>query len=139
MTRPRTPFMPPSPNRGAAPSTTWPRSPNRSADAVVLPHHGAGQAAAGRDLSLGPHREALVGSVDHAGAAEPGGAAGGLRGLREADAVAPEPCGIELNLELAHFPAEDRHLGHARRREQPGTQHPIDEGALLHRASAWWR
>ena len=42
---PRTPFTPPSPNRGAAPSTTRPRSPSLQRRAVVLPHHGGGQAA----------------------------------------------------------------------------------------------
>ena len=102
-------------------------------DALPLPHDGGRQRHGGRCLAFGAHRQPLARLVDHATAAQAAGQPCGVGHLRDPDAVEPEPLGIELNLELALLAAEHGDLGHAGHREQPGSEHPIHEGALVHR------
>ena len=84
---------------------------------------------------FGPHHDPLVGVVEHARAADAGGPPRRLHQLGQRQAVGAEPRRIGLHLQLAHLPAEDGDLGDARRGEQPGPDHPVHEGALLHRSA----
>ena len=99
--------------------------------AVPLAHHHLPDRFGRERLPLGAHHDALVGAVEHATAADAGGATGGLGELGETHAVGAETRGIDLHLQLAHFPAERRDLGDAGRGEQPRAHHPVDHGALL--------
>ncbi|HEX2611950.1 MAG TPA: efflux RND transporter permease subunit [Gemmatimonadales bacterium] len=103
---------------------------------AVFANHGLRQRSRRHDLSLSAHRDSFVRLIDHSGAPHARRFARRVEELSEADPIESHSGRIGLNLDLPHFPAEDGDLGDAGRREQPGTQYPVNEAPLVHEAAS---
>ena len=101
--------------------------------AILLAHDGGRELLGIAHLSFGADREPLVRLIDHAAAADAGGACGRVDGFGDADAMGPQPLGIELHLDLAHLAAEHRHLRHAR-----APRGSVAEGPSRRRSAGPW-
>ena len=101
---------------------------------AVLPFHERLSELRGRErLPFGAEHDALVGVLDEARAADGGRFARGGDHVVEREIEGEQALGLHLDLELAHFTAEDVHLRDAGHGEQTRAQRPVGEGAEFHR------
>ena len=99
--------------------------------AVLFPHYAQRQERRGQGLALGAHEDSLVGIVEHPGPPHAGGTSGGGHDVRNSEPVAAQPGGIELDLELPHFPSPNGRARDAGDRQEARLEGPVGKGALI--------
>ncbi len=94
--------------------------------------HGTGDLARRQRLAFGGERDALIGGIDKAAAAHPGGTPRRLQHVVDADAEAFQRFRMDLHRERALVAAEDRDAGHAGDRQEPRPHRPFGDRAQVH-------
>ena len=103
------------------------------ADIVRVEYDHFAQKVSVERLAFGLHDDTLIFGFHIPCAHHSGGQARGCDYVGDCQIIRNQPIRLDLNLQLAHLPAEGAALGYSFDREQARLERPIGKGAQLHR------